>query len=50
MPVLVNPVLRENTEAKTDLGLKMKIGPDRVSVVQASSDRQQKLKAYCECL
>jgi hypothetical protein len=50
VPVLVNPVLRENTEAKTDLGLKMKIGPDRVSVVQASSDRQQKLKAYCECL
>ena len=32
VPVLVNPVIRRNTEAKTDLGLKMKIGPDHVHI------------------
>ena len=37
VPVLVNPVIRQNTEAKTDLGLHMKIGPDKVHIAQIKS-------------
>ena len=40
----------QNTESHSDLGLKMKIGPDHVSVAQSETERQNKMKAYCECL
>merc|ERR1712071_6383 len=32
VPVLVNPVIMTNSEGSVDLGLKMKVGPDDVSV------------------
>jgi hypothetical protein len=32
VPVLVNPVIMKNTEGESDLGLKMLVGPDDVSV------------------
>ena len=32
VPVLVNPVIMKNTEGEADLGLKMVVGPDDVSV------------------
>ena len=32
VPVLVNPVIAKNTEGEADLGLKMVVGPDEVSV------------------
>lgn len=34
MPVLVDPVVRTNTEAGTSLGLDMRVGSDDVSVAK----------------
>jgi hypothetical protein len=34
VPVLVNPVIMKNTEGDVDLGLKMVVGPDDVSVAK----------------
>ena len=34
VPVLVNPVIMQNTEGETNLGLKMLVGPDDVSVAK----------------
>ena len=37
VPVLVNPVIMKNTEGETDLGLKMLVGPDEVSVAKKNA-------------
>merc|ERR1712230_38104 len=34
VPVLVNPVIMQNTEGETNLGLKLLVGPDEVSVAK----------------
>ena len=40
VPVLVNPVLKSNTEAETDLGIKMLVGPDEVSVAKKNAAKK----------
>merc|ERR1712070_1185363 len=44
VPVLVNPVLLKNTEAETDLGLKMLVGPDEVSVKKKNAAKMNAKK------
>ena len=39
VPVLVNPVIMKNTEGEADLGLKMVVGPDDVSVKKRSATK-----------
>jgi hypothetical protein len=46
VPVLVNPVLKSNTEAETDLKLKLLVGPDEVSV--AKKNAAKKPAAFAE--
>ena len=40
VPVLVNPVLKVNTEHETDLGLKLLVGPDEVSVAKKNAAKK----------
>merc|ERR1719454_2355855 len=44
VPVLVNPVIMKNTEAETDLGLKMLVGPDEVSVAKKNAAKMNAKK------
>ena len=39
VPVLVNPVLKTNTEAETDLKLKLLVGPDEVNVAKKNAKK-----------
>jgi len=50
VPVLVNPVIMKNTEAETDLGLKMLVGPDEVSVAKknAAKANAKKVATFAE--
>ena len=40
VPVHVNPVIATNTEAETDLGIKMLVGPDEVSVAKKNAAKK----------
>merc|ERR1712166_127440 len=44
IPVFVNPVIMKNTEAETDLGLKMLVGPDEVSVAKKNAAKMNAKK------
>jgi hypothetical protein len=44
VPVLVNPVIMKNTEGETDLGLKMLVGPDEVSVAKKNAAKMNAKK------
>merc|ERR1712167_119393 len=48
VPVLVNPVIMKNTEAETDLGLKMLVGPDEVSVAKKNAAKAKKVATFAE--
>merc|ERR1712166_999243 len=37
VPIIVNPVIMKNTEGDVDLGLKMLVGPDEVSVAKKNA-------------
>merc|ERR1719199_370639 len=39
VPVLVNPVLKTNTEGETDLKLKLLVGPDEVNVAKKNAKK-----------
>merc|ERR1711935_916073 len=39
VPVLVNPVLKTNTEGETDLKLKLLVGPDEVTVAKKNAKK-----------
>jgi len=39
VPVTVNPVIATNTEGDTDLGLKMRVGSDNVSVIKSNQEK-----------
>ena len=49
VPVHVNPTVATNTEADTSLGLKMRVGPDDVSVVKNKViSNQDKLASHIQ--
>jgi hypothetical protein len=48
VPVIVNPVIMKNTEGETDLGLKMLVGPDEVSVAKKNAAKAKKVATFAE--
>merc|ERR1712166_531542 len=44
VPIIVNPVIMKNTEGETDLGLKMLVGPDEVSVAKKNAAKMNAKK------
>lgn len=40
VPVLVNPVIMQNTEGDVNLGLKLLVGPDEVSVAKKKAAKK----------
>ena len=48
VPIIVNPVIMKNTEGETDLGLKMLIGPDEVSVAKKNAAKAKKVATFAE--
>jgi hypothetical protein len=48
VPIIVNPVIMKNTEGETDLGLKMLVGPDEVSVAKKNAAKAKKVATFAE--
>merc|ERR1712166_1723108 len=48
VPIIVNPVIMKNTEGDVDLGLKMLVGPDEVSVAKKNAAKAKKFATFAE--